>query len=78
MKNIEGNIMNEIELENKIYECKEKNVGVVSITNLLKDIVSIKKYALDKKDEKVYLFADNLEQQLNWLRYGNFVFKKDW
>lgn len=57
---------------------KKDNVGVVSITNLLKDIVSIKKYALDKKDEKVYLFADNLEQQLNWLRYGNFVFDKDW
>lgn len=60
--------------------CKfEKNgMGVVSITNLLRDIASIKKYALDKNDERVYLFADNMEQQLNWLRYGNFVLKRDW
>lgn len=65
-------------MDDKFCKIKKDNVGVVSITNLLKDIVSIKKYALDKKDEKVYLFADNLEQQLNWLRYGNFVFDKDW
>lgn len=53
-------------------------VGVVSITSLLRDLVLIKKYAMDRNDEKIYLCADNIEQQLNKLRYGNFIFDKDW
>lgn len=53
-------------------------VGVVSITSLLRDLVLIKKYAMDRNDEEIYLCADNIEQQLNKLRYGNFIFDKDW
>lgn len=53
-------------------------VGVVSITSLLRDLVLIKKYAMDRNDEKIYLCADNIEQQLNKLRYGNFIFDTDW
>lgn len=53
-------------------------VGVVSIRQLLRDLVLIKKYAMDKNDEKIYLCADNIEQQLNKLRYGNFIFDTDW
>ena len=53
-------------------------VGVVSLTSLLKDLILIKKYAMEKNDERIYLCADNIEQQLNKLRYANFVFDEDW
>lgn len=53
-------------------------VGVVSLTSLLRDLILIKKYAMEKNDERIYLCADNIEQQLNKLRYANFVFDKDW
>ena len=61
-------------------ECKKEEciVGVVSIRQLLRDLVLIKKYAMDKNDEKIYLCADNIEQQLNELKYGNFIFDTDW
>lgn len=60
-------------------ECVEKDVvGVVSITRLLRDLVLIKKYAMDRNDESIYLCADNIEQQLNKLRYGDFIFDTDW
>lgn len=60
-------------------ECKKEDiVGVVSITSLLRDLVLIKKYAMEKNDERIYLCADNIEQQLNKLRYGNFIFDTDW
>lgn len=53
-------------------------VGVVSLTNLLRNLVLIKKYAMDKNDEKIYLCADHIEDELNKLRYGNFIFEKEW
>lgn len=53
-------------------------VGVVSLTSLLRDLILIKKYAMEKNDERIYLCADNIEQQLNKLRYANFVFDEDW
>ena len=53
-------------------------VGVVSLTNLLRNLVLIKKYAMDKNDEKIYLCADHIEEELNKLRYGNFIFEKEW
>ena len=61
-------------------ECKKEEciVGVVSIRQLLRDLVLIKKYAMDKNDEPIYLCADHIEQQLNKLRYGNFIFDTDW
>lgn len=57
---------------------EQECVGVVSIRQLLRDLVLIKKYAMDKNDEPIYLCADNIEQQLNKLRYGNFIFDTDW
>ena len=60
-------------------ECFEKDViGVVSLTNLLRNLVLIKKYAMDKNDEKIYLCADHIEDELNKLRYGNFILEKEW
>ena len=53
-------------------------VGVVSLTNLLRNLVLIKKYAMDRNDEKIYLCADHIEEELNKLRYGNFIFEKEW
>lgn len=66
--------MNDEPIEYTEQEC----VGVVSIRQLLRDLVLIKKYAMDKNDEPIYLCADNIEQQLNKLRYGNFIFDTDW
>lgn len=57
---------------------EQECVGVVSIRQLLRDLVLIKKYAMDKNDEPIYLCADHIEQQLNKLRYGNFIFDTDW
>lgn len=57
---------------------EQECVGVVSIRQLLRELVLIKKYAMDKNDEPIYLCADNIEQQLNKLRYGNFIFDTDW
>ena len=60
-------------------ECFEKDVvGVVSITELLRDLTLIKKYSFEKYDERIYLCADYIEQKLNKLRYGNFILEKDW
>ena len=61
-------------------ECKEEEciVGVVSITSLLRDLILIKKYAMDKNDEKIYLCADHIEEELNKLRYSNFIFDTEW
>ena len=57
---------------------KTNITGVISITSLLRDLVLIKKYAMDKNDEKIYLCADNIEQQLNKIRYGNFILDDSW
>lgn len=53
-------------------------VGVVSLTNLLRNLVLIKKYAMEKNDERIYLCADQIENELNKLRYGNFILEKEW
>ena len=53
-------------------------IGVVSITDLLRNLVLIKKYAMDKNDEEIYLCADHIEDELNKLRYGNFILEKEW
>ena len=53
-------------------------IGVVSITDLLRNLVLIKKYAMEKNDERIYLCADHIEEELNRLRYANFILDKDW
>ena len=53
-------------------------VGVVAITDLLRNLVLIKKYAMEKNDERIYLCADYIEEHLNKLRYGNFILEKEW
>lgn len=53
-------------------------VGVVSLTELLRDLTLIKKYSFEKYDERIYLCADNIEQKLNKLRYANFILETEW
>ena len=53
-------------------------IGFVSITDLLRNLVLIKKYAMEKNDERIYLCADYIEEELNRLRYANFILDKDW
>lgn len=66
-------------MNDKPVEYVDKSVvGVVSLTSLLKDLILIKKYAMEKNDERIYLCADNIEQQLNKLKYANFIFDEDW
>ena len=53
-------------------------VGVVSITELLRNLTLIKEYSFEKQDERIYLCADHIENELNRLRYGNFILDKEW
>lgn len=53
-------------------------IGVVSITDLLRNLTLIKKYSFEKHDERIYLCADQIENELNKLRYGNFILEKEW
>lgn len=53
-------------------------VGVVSITELLRNLTLIKEYSFEKHDERIYLCADHIENELNRLRYGNFILDKEW
>lgn len=57
---------------------KHDIIGVVSLTDLLRNLVLIKKYAMEKNDERIYLCADQIEEELNNLRYGNFILEKEW
>ena len=56
----------------------EEMVGVVSLSDLLRDLILIKKYAMESGDERIYLCADNIEQQLNNLSYGGFILSQEW
>lgn len=57
----------------------EKSViGVVSITDMLRNLTLIKKYFFEKNDERIYLCADYIEKELHKLMYGDFVFEKQW
>jgi len=53
-------------------------MGVIRITSLLRDLVLIKKYAMEKNDERIYLCADTIEQKLNRFRHGNFILDDSW
>ena len=57
----------------------EKSViGVVSMTDMLRNLTLIKKYSFEKNDERIYLCADYIEKELHKLMYGDFVFEKQW
>ena len=57
----------------------EKSViGVVSMTDILRNLTLIKKYSFEKNDERIYLCADYIEKELHKLMYGDFVFEKQW
>ena len=61
-----------------MYEKSE--IGVIKLQELLRNITLIKHYNFEKSypDERIYLCADHIEQELNKLRYGNFIFEKEW
>ena len=57
----------------------EKSViGVVSMTDMLRNLTLIKKYSFEKNDERIYLCADYIEKELHKLMYGDFIFEKEW
>ena len=41
-------------------------------------LTSIKKYAFEKNDERIYLCADHIEKELHKLRYGGAKLDTDW
>ena len=60
---------------------KSAEIGVIKLTDLLKNLSLIKKYNFENVycDEKIYLCADYIEKELLKLRYSNnFILEKDW
>ena len=60
---------------------KSEEIGVIKLTDLLKNLSLIKKYNFENVycDEKIYLCADYIEKELLKLRYSNnFILEKDW
>lgn len=57
---------------------KSDIIATVSLKSLLRNLVLIKKYAIAKNDEEIYLCADHIETELNKLRYGNLILETDW
>lgn len=55
-----------------------ETIGIIKLTDLLKDIALIKKYSFEVDNEEIYLCADHIEQQLNNLRYGDFQLETSW
>ena len=53
-------------------------VAIIKFTNRLWDLAMIKKYAIEKNDEKTYLCADNIENELHRVFYGNAKLEKGW
>ena len=53
-------------------------IAIIKFTNILWDLALIKKYAIEKNDEKIYLCADNIEKDLHKVIYGNAKLEKGW
>ena len=53
-------------------------VELITVGDLLRDCVLIKKYAFEKNDERIYLCADNIERNLHKVRYGNARLEHEW
>ena len=58
--------------------CGMETIAVVRLTALIRDLVLIKKYAIERDDERIYLCADNIERKLQQLRYRNALLERDW
>lgn len=52
--------------------------AIVTVGKLLEELTSIKKYAFEKNDERIYLCADHIEKELHKLRYGGAKLDTDW
>lgn len=62
---------------------KDKNIeiiGIINLTDLIKNLVLIKKYNFENSNnESIYLCADYIEKELLKLRYSNnFKLDKSW
>lgn len=58
--------------------CDRELIAVVNIKDLIRELVLIKKYALEKDDERIYLCADHIERELHMANYGNAIIEHGW
>ena len=52
--------------------------AVVKLKGILREVVLIKKYAFEKNDERIYLCADNIERELQKVRYLGAILDNEW
>lgn len=65
--------------EESLKTCEE--IGLISVTDLIKNIALIKEFATRKEcNEQIYLCADHIEQELHKLIYNpnSFKLENDW
>ena len=61
--------------------CEKSVIGVIKLQEILRNITLIKHYNFEKSypDERIYLCADHIEQELQKLRYSNnHILETDW
>lgn len=70
--------MNDEPIDIKDEPIEKSVIGVVSVTDMLRNLTLIKKYSFEKNDERIYLCADYIEKELHKLMYGDYIFEKQW
>ena len=71
--------INTATFKNESKTCEE--MGLISVTDLIKNIALIKEFATRKEcNEQIYLCADHIEQELHKLIYNpnSFKLENDW
>ena len=61
--------------------CEKSAIGLIKLQEILRNITLIKHYNFEKSypDERIYLCADHIEQELQKLRYSNnHILETDW
>ena len=61
--------------------CEKSVIGLIKLQEILRNITLIKHYNFEKSypDERIYLCADYIEQELQKLRYSNnHILETDW
>lgn len=61
--------------------CEKSVIGVIKLQEILRNITLIKHYNFEKSypDERIYLCADHIEQELQRLRYSNnHILETEW
>lgn len=67
--------------EDEPVMCEKSVIGVIKLQEILRNITLIKHYNFEKSypDERIYLCADHIEQELQKLRYSNnHILETEW